>query len=244
MKQLLTILAFCFFFSLCSLTYAKPLIVIDPGHGGKDKGAIGYGGLLEKDVVLSVALELERLLNENLDVTVRLTRRDDKYLELKERTQFANDYEATLFISLHGNASRTGNASGFETYYLDNTNDKGSKKLAERENEEHGKPVGDLEFILSDLIQSGKIDDSIALARVVHAELERHIHSKWKEAKSIGVKKAPFYVLVGAHMPCILIELLFVDNKSDSKLLTDRAFRKDLAVGLMLGIERYLKREQ
>ena len=222
----------------------KPLIVIDPGHGGEDYGAVGVGGVMEKDLVLSIALELEKILVSELDAVVRLTRRTDTFVPLADRTNLANDYEADLFLSLHVNASPKGKLAGLETFYLDNSGDEATKKLAERENrslrfEESG--GGDLGFMLSDLIQSAKLDESIILANVVHKGLLRHLKPRWEGIRDLKVRKAPFYVLVGAHMPCILVELFFVDNREDGRRLANRKFRSDIAQGLLGGIREYLQ---
>jgi len=218
------------------------VIVIDPGHGGEDLGAVGQGGLLEKDVVLAVALELEKLLQEELGATVRLTRRTDVFVPLMERTAFANDFEAKIFISLHANASEKGNLSGFETYYLDNTGNKASKRLAERENRslEFEESMEDLHFILSDLIQTSKLEQSVTLANFVQKSTVASLQRKWNNIKDLGVKRAPFYVLVGAHMPCILVEMFFIDSPQDGPRLADPAFRRGIARGLFEGIQKYL----
>lgn len=225
-----------------------PLIVIDPGHGGEDFGAIGQGGLLEKDVTLAVALKLEQLLISRMQATVRLTRRSDSFVALAERTNLANDSEAALFISLHANASPEGKLAGLETYYLDNTDDQASHKLAERENESTrfegaiaDAPTGDLQFMLSDLIQNGKLDDSIIAANRIHKSLIARLAAskQWPELISLGVKRAPFYVLVGAHMPCVLVEMFFIDNPIEGRYLGTAEFQNALAEGLYAGIAGY-----
>ncbi len=223
----------------------RPLVVLDPGHGGEDFGAIGRGGLLEKDVVLAIALELEKLLTARLPVLVRLTRRKDVFVPLAERTAMANDYEADLFVSLHVNADPSGKAEGFEMYYLDNAGDQGSMKLAERENAsvKYEAEQNDLYFMLSDLIQNAKLDDSILLANVVQQKLGRFMAPKWSGAKGRGVKKAPFYVLVGAHMPCIVAELFFINHARDGANLGRPEFRRDVAEGLFWGIQEFLERQ-
>ncbi|MFI5224773.1 MAG: N-acetylmuramoyl-L-alanine amidase, partial [Nitrospirales bacterium] len=139
-------------------------IVLDPGHGGKDPGAIGVGGIAEKDIVLAVAKKLERKLKQEMGVEVVLTRRDDRFIPLEDRTAIANAEGADLFVSLHMNASPNGEAKGLETYYLDNTNDEGSLRLAARENSTSRRNVSDLQFILSDMTQNMKLEDSITLA--------------------------------------------------------------------------------
>lgn len=222
----------------------RPLIVIDPGHGGDDTGAKGPGGLLEKDVVLSVALELRKLLVEKLGAVVKLTREGDIFVPLMQRTALANDLEADLFISLHTNASEGGKLSGFEVYYLDNTGDKSSHKLAERENAslEFEKGQGDLQFMLSDLIQNAKLEDSILLASLLEKSVSRTIKTQWKTGGVLGVKKAPFYVLVGSYMPSVLVEMYFINHAQEGKHLANPSFRRDLAIGLFFGIRDFLDR--
>ncbi len=220
----------------------KILVVIDPGHGGEDFGAAGYGGLLEKDVVLNVALELEKLLQEKLNAVVRMTRRKDVFVPLADRTALANDFDADIFISLHANASPGGKLSGVETYYLDNSGDKASERLAEMENKvvHLEGPEGDLKYMLSDLIQSAKLEDSMRLAKNVQDSIMKDLRIDWNVGKSFGVKKGPFYVLVGAHMPCILVEMGFVDNRIDGSNLADKRFRSELSKALFLGIKNFI----
>ncbi len=224
----------------------KVLVVIDPGHGGEDFGAEGPGGLLEKDVALAVALELERLLLTETGIGVRLTRRKDVFVPLVERIQFANDYQADLFISIHSNASPRAHLSGVETYYLDNTKDEASRLLAERENatvktqvEQH-----DLQFILSDLIQNTKLEESVLLANILQRDLVNYMRARLDGIKDLGVKKAPFYVLVGAHMPCALTEVFFIDNEVDGDRLGKKEFRNEVAEGLRRGVMEFLKRQR
>lgn len=221
----------------------KKVIVIDPGHGGEDFGAVGVAKSLEKDIVLSVAFELEKILKEELNATVRLTRRDDSFVPLAARTKVANDANADLFISLHANSSPAHKAAGLEVYYLDNSNDQASRVLAERENASLGfenKP-SDVQMMLSDLIQNGKMSESIRLAELLNQSLMQELKPQWPDIKSLGIKKAPFYVLVGAHMPCVLVEMFFVDNISDGSKLLRRPFRRKLALGLSRGIAAYLE---
>lgn len=221
-----------------------PLIVLDAGHGGEDFGAVGVGGLLEKDVTLAVALELERILSEKHSATVRLTRTSDVFVPLAERTDLANDFEADLFVSLHVNASPQGKLSGLETFYLDNSHDEASKKLAERENSSmrFEGSQGDLQFMLSDLIQNAKLNDSIKLANLIQRSTFGAVSKKWKTGTTLGVRKGPFYVLVGAHMPCVLVEMFFIDNEVDGPNLSSGKFRRALAEGLASGIGQFIKK--
>jgi len=219
-------------------------IVVDPGHGGQDLGAQGYNGVLEKDVVLDVAQELERRLRQRLSAEVLLTRRGDQEISLAERTQQANRLNADLFVSLHVNGAPNRRARGFEVYYLDNTDDRASMKLAERENQSMGlsETPGDLEFLISDLIQGGKAADSIELAHLVAEGMARYLRSRWPRVRNLGVKRAPFFVLVGAHMPCVLVEMFFITNPEEEQWLGRPDFRRDLAEAIYKGIERYMAR--
>ena len=226
-------------------SFKDKVIVIDPGHGGEDFGAVGKDGLYEKDVTLLVALELEKMIEKRLGASVRLTRRSDKFIPLAERTNLANDFDASLFISLHVNSSERGKARGFETYYLDNTDSAASSKLAERENAsiQFEGPQADLQFMLSDLIQSAKRDESIALANLIQQESVKYLKSDWKNIQNRGVRTAPFYVLVGAHMPCILVEMFFINHPEEGVRLSKGSFREDIAEGLFRGVKAFFKHE-
>lgn len=233
------LLLFCCLFLLGN----KPLIVIDPGHGGVEEGAKGVTGDLEKNVVLAISLELEKLLKSKSKITPVLTRKTDLDISLAERTKIANSNNADLFISIHANASVTKKLSGIETYYLDNTDDHASLKLAERENTtlKKGKQ-DDLDFILSDLIQTGKLEESISLAHYLQDNLITTIQKVYPSVRDLGVKKAPFYVLVGAHMPCVLVEVSFIDHQVEGKLLADKKYQKLIAKALYEGVLKFLVR--
>ena len=223
-----------------------PLIVIDPGHGGEDFGALGADGLKEKEYVLDIANRLAPLLEKELHVRTAMTRHDDTFIALSERTKIANDKKAALFISLHANASPgKRKASGFETFYLDNSGDEASKLLAQRENASISLEgaEGDLDFILSDLIQNGKLDDSITLAHLIQKSVSTSLQKEWTDLKNLGVKRAPFYVLVGAHMPCVLVEMYFIDSKTDSEKIRNEKFREKLVIALKDGVAEFLKRQ-
>ncbi|MBX7143801.1 MAG: N-acetylmuramoyl-L-alanine amidase [Oligoflexia bacterium] len=206
-------------------------VMIDPGHGGEDQGARGYAGLLEKDVVLDLSLRLEKVLQAR-GVAVRRTRSGDEFVPLALRTQAANEWNADVFISLHTNASLKGESSGLHVYYLDTAGDEAARLLAERENDvdSMGGGQSDVQFMLGDLMQGAKAAQSLKLAQVVAASLNALApNNKRARAGRVGVKKAPFYVLVGAHMPCVLVELLFIDSPEDAKRLADTEFRDEAA---------------
>jgi N-acetylmuramoyl-L-alanine amidase len=223
-----------------------PVLVLDPGHGGDDFGAENEQGLLEKDVVLAVALEVERLINQRGFAKVLLTRRKDTFVPLLERVEIANRNNAILFLSLHNNASPKHNQSGMNTYILDNSSDEASRLLAERENKSAGESAtnSDLDFIVSDLIQSSKHPKSILLAESLNKIVPSTVRTLWPQIPAGHIKKAPFYVLVGARMPCALAELFFLDHEVDSEYLGDPAFRKVLAEGIAKGLEVFMAKSR
>jgi N-acetylmuramoyl-L-alanine amidase len=215
--------------------------VLDPGHGGVDFGAVSDLGGIEKEITLDIALRVASILRLRHHFRVHLTRDDDIFVPLARRTAFANLKQASVFVSLHVNASERHDASGLEAYYLDNTNDEASTKLAERENGVvSGGAIDDLSFMLSDLIQSGKLEDSILLTRGIESGIKRKIGHESNNLRSLGVKKAPFFVLVGAHAPCSLVEMFFVDNPNDAKMLRSERFRALLASGIAEGIVGFI----
>jgi N-acetylmuramoyl-L-alanine amidase len=214
-------------------------IVLDPGHGGKDPGAIGVGGIAEKDLVLSIAKKLAVKLTRELGVEVILTRKDDRYVPLEDRTAMANAEDADLFLSLHMNASPNVEARGLETYYLDNTNDEASIRLAARENSTSRKKISDLQFILSDMMQNVKLEDSISLAHHLQGALVSGMSRKMSDVKDLGVKKALFYVLVGARMPSVLVEMFFITHRVEGRAMHDEGYQDAMVDALLDGIRKY-----
>lgn len=214
-------------------------IVLDPGHGGRDPGAIGFGGIAEKDVVLSVARKLARKLQREMGIEVVLTRKDDSFVRLEDRTAMANAEDADLFVSLHMNASPNSDARGLETYYLDNTNDEASIRLAARENGTARNKVSDLQFILSDMTQNMKLEDSITLAHRLQGSLVASMAREMADVRDLGVKKALFYVLVGARMPSVLVEMFFITNRSEGRAMTQERYQDAVVDSLYEGIQKY-----
>ena len=214
-------------------------IVLDPGHGGKDPGAIGMGGVAEKDIVLSVAKRLAVKLRKEMGVEVVLTRTDDRFIALEDRTAIANAEDADLFISLHMNASPNRAARGVETYYLDNTTDEASIRLAARENSTSRKNVSDLQFILSDMTQNLKLEDSVTLAHRLQSSMVSTIGGHMREVKDLGVKKALFYVLVGARMPSVLVEMFFITHSEEGRAMSQSKLQDAMADALYDGIHQY-----
>jgi len=219
-------------------------IVLDPGHGGFDAGAVGNNGLEEKELTLEFGRRVKALLERDSSIAVHLTRTDDAFVPLARRTGYANQRKADAFVSLHLNASPSHQVRGLESYYLDTTDDEASRLLAERENGvPPGGAVDDLTFILSDLIQTGKLEESVELAHHLESAVHRLSLTSYPESKSHGVKKGPFYVLVGAHMPCTLIELFFIDNPGDGAKLATDSFRSIVSEGLAQGLTRFARGE-
>jgi N-acetylmuramoyl-L-alanine amidase len=214
-------------------------IVLDPGHGGKDPGAIGVGGVAEKDLVLAIAKKLAVKLKRELGIDVVLTRKDDRYVALEDRTAIANAEDADLFISLHMNASLNVEARGLETYYLDNTTDEASIRLAARENSTSRKNLSDLQFILSDMMQNVKLEDSITLAHRLQGALVAGMSRKMSDVKDLGVKKALFYVLVGARMPSVLVEMFFITNRIEGRVMNEESYQDAMVDALLEGISKY-----
>ncbi len=214
-------------------------IVLDPGHGGKDPGAIAYG-MKEKDIVLQVAKRLADELRRDLGVTVILTREDDVFLPLEERTAIANTSGADLFVSLHINAHPSPQIKGFETYFLNlSTNDE-AMRVAARENATSAHQMSDLQDILLDIMRNSKINESARLARQVHGSIASGLANPPFTLKDMGVKQAPFYVLIGAEMPAILLELAFISNPDDARLLGDGSFIEQMAGTISAGIRSYI----
>ena len=217
-------------------------IVIDPGHGGRDYGAPGYlKGVHEKSVVLNIGKKLAKKIREKLGCEVILTRNGDKYLTLEERTAIANTKNADLFISLHTNAARNRRAYGIETYFLNLATDDDAILVAARENATSTKNISDLQTILSDLMQNAKINESSRLAVHVQEAMYKHMKKKYSRIKNKGVKQAPFYVLLGAQMPSILIETSFISNPRECKRLNNSRYQDHLCDAIVNGIRSYIK---
>ena len=174
-----------------------------------------------------------------MGIEVVLTRTDDQFIPLEDRTAVANAQNADLFISLHMNASPNGDAKGVETYYLDNTTDEASMRLAARENATSRKNVSDLQFILSDMTQNLKLEDSVTLAHSLQGALVGTMGNHLREIKNLGVKKALFYVLVGARMPSVLVEMFFITNREEGRAMSQGKFQDSVVDSLYDGIQQY-----
>ncbi len=214
-------------------------IVIDPGHGGHDSGTIGVGGIMEKDVVLDVALRLGKLLHDKLGAEVTYTRSDDTFIPLETRTAIANKAEADLFISVHANSSGDETARGVETYYLNFTSQPDALDVAARENAVSDQGVHQLADLVKKITLKDKIDESREFAADVEESLYDGLHKGNDGLKNRGVKKAPFVVLIGANMPSILTEISFVTNSKDAAQLRTPDYRERVAQSIYRGVAAY-----
>ncbi len=224
------------------------VVVIDPGHGGEDTGAIGPGGTTEKDITLQIALRLKETIEEDLPyVNVVLTRTDDTYIPLKERTAIANRVRADLFLSIHANAAYRRGASGVETFFLSlEASDNEARMLAAIENNmvpaeepdimDGKKEVDELTSILWDLTQTKTHHESQLLAEFVHTFLVEVV-----KEENRGVKQAPFIVLAGATMPAVLVEVGFISNPEEEERLSQKDYQEKIARAIAGGILNFEK---
>ncbi|MCK4378429.1 MAG: N-acetylmuramoyl-L-alanine amidase, partial [Deltaproteobacteria bacterium] len=187
------------------------------------------------------ALRLKKELKKQMEGQVVMTRDHDCFIPLEERTVIANTKKADLFVSIHANASRNRKAHGVETYFLNLATDKEAMELAALENATSTKKISDLQLILNDLMRNSKISESSRLARAVQDSLVKCLKSKYRDVKNLGVKQAPFYVLIGAQMPSILVETSFLSHKMEEKRLNSAAYRQKIAEGIAAGIKVYIE---
>jgi len=216
-------------------------IVVDAGHGGKDPGAIGAGGTQEKDVTLALAKILAKRLKQEFGCQVVLTRDKDVFLALEERTALANRLGADLFISIHANASANRSVQGIETYYLNFSKNDKAAAVAARENGTSLKQVSDLEMILFDLMANSKINESSRLAAEIQNSLVSNLNRHYSQVKDHGVRQGPFYVLLGATMPSVLVETAFISNKTEEKRLASSKYQQRAADAIVAGVKKFAK---
>lgn len=228
---------------------AKRRIVIDAGHGGHDPGAVGPRGLYEKDVVLDIALKLRKILSSDPLNEVFLTRETDVFIPLEERIVIANKKNADFFVSIHANASPGRQARGIETYLLNWTDNEEANKVAARENQISLKKMkvmnrkmqmDDLDIIKSDLLRQNKRDESIKLAHYIQKSMVSTLDNGNKDTLDLGVKQALFYVLFGARMPSVLVEVSFISNPEEEKLLSKDSYKKQIAEAIAEGLNKYI----
>jgi N-acetylmuramoyl-L-alanine amidase len=233
---------------LGNLTLAQQLglgvhrIVIDPGHGGRDPGAIA-NGLREKDITLKVAKLTAARLTDKYQYEVILTRDRDTSLPLEERTAIANTSKADLFVSIHVNAHPSVAVSGIETFYLNLATNNEAMRVAARENATTTHHISDLQDILAELMQNSKIQESSVLADYVQNRLVSGLRESRYNTENLGVKQAPFYVLLGAEMPAVLAEISFLSNKSEATRLRDEEYLREIADHIAAGVAGYVEHQ-
>ncbi len=213
-------------------------IVIDAGHGGHDPGARA-NGLVEADLVLDIARRVERLLTSRPGFQVVLTRSTNEFIPLEERTAIANRENADLFLSIHANASRRVATRGVETYVLNFATNPEAEAVAARENASSSQTMGTLPAILNAIALNNKLDESRELATILQTNLVRRLRSEDANVKDLGVKQAPFVVLIGAQMPSILAEISFITNKAEAALLKKDTYRDHIAQAIADAVIKY-----
>lgn len=218
-------------------------IVIDPGHGGKDPGAIGRRGTREKDIVLMIAKKVREILERRTGLRVYLTRDRDKFVPLRERTMYANRMGADIFVSIHCNYSKRRSAEGIETYFLSEAKTQWERAVAAFENSaikyevENNVDTSDIiKYILMDMAQTEYLKESQDLAAYIQESIVKRTRRIDR-----GVKQAGFYVLAGAYMPAVLVEVSFISNPTEEKLLRSKRYQEKIAKGIADGIEKFIR---
>lgn len=222
-------------------------IVIDPGHGGKDSGTIGRSGLMEKTIALDVGLRLGKLIKRKTSMKVVYTRDEDVFIPLYQRTKIANEANGKIFISIHVNGVKNRNAHGFETWLLAPANTEEAIALAQQENsviameesKSHYQEFSSIGLILSTMAQSAWLKESEQLAATIQEKLNGRI-----DGPDRGVKQADFYVLIGATMPNVLVEIGFITNRIEEKKLAQSEYRQKIAEGVFEAITEFKKEQE
>ena len=215
-------------------------IVLDPGHGGQQLGAVSRSGVTEKAITLDIAERLQRLMKQS-PYEVLLTRERDLGISLEERVAFANAQQADLFVSIHVNWIPSRGVRPLETYFVGPTDDPADLRLASAENRDAGYPLAAYRRLLEKVYIDTRRDESRALAQTIHGELYRSLSGLNPRLENRGVKMAPFAVLVGTEMPAILVEVSCLSNDQEVELLTSADYREQIAAALLRGIRAYSK---
>jgi N-acetylmuramoyl-L-alanine amidase len=210
-------------------------VVIDAGHGGHDTGSVGPTGYTEKELVLDVARRLKGLIETELGAEVVMTRSDDNFVPLENRTMVANQQEADLFISIHANSSSAKSVRGVETYFLDFTASREALETASRENAVSDRSIHELQDLVKKIMLKDKLDESRELAQ----HIEKSLAARKGSGMDRGIKQAPFVVLIGANMPSVLAEICFISNPQDEKLVKTPESRQAIAESLFEGVRSY-----
>ena len=215
-------------------------VVLDPGHGGEDPGAIGKKGLKEKDIVLAVASELRALLAAK-GLEVVMTRESDIFIPLENRPVIANQQKADLFISIHANANRNRKRKGVQGFYLNFSPDPQVIEIAASENATSTKRIGEMQDTLKKIVQNSKILESRDLAYKIHTNLVKSLSQHYSGVESLGVRGGPFWVLIGGEMPSVLVEISHLSNAQEEERLGNPSYRRQVALGIYQGILEYMR---
>ena len=213
-------------------------VIIDPGHGGHDPGTMSKKGLREKDLVLDISTRVAKILDSK-GFQVLMTRTKDVFIPLEERTAIANSNDADVFVSIHVNASRSSKPRGVETYYLNLATTPDAAEVAARENASTTRRLSELNDLLQKVMNNSKIEESQELARHVQGTMASNLFSSTKDSRNRGIKTAPFYVLLGARVPSVLVEVAYLSNRKDEELLKSAAYRQKIAESIASGVGSY-----
>ena len=215
-------------------------IVIDPGHGGKDPGTIGKTGTMEKLIVLDICKRLKDLLDKTDSLEVIMTRETDIYVPVENRTVIANQQQADLFISVHANANPSKKRSGVETFYLNFSRDPSVIETAALENATSTKNLSEMRSILEKIAKNSKVLESKELADNIQTNVVRALQKQYKDVKDLGYKGGPFWVLIGADTPSVLVEVSYLSNAKEEIRLKNAQYRQNIAQGIYNGIKEYI----
>ena len=213
-------------------------ILIDAGHGGHDPGTMG-NGLKEKDLALDISRRVAKLLRQDDELEVKMTRDSDVFIPLEERTAIANTQEADLFVSIHINASRSSRPRGLETFYLNLATTPDAEEVAARENAVSTRRIAELQNLLEQVMNNSRIQESREMAHAVQNSMALGVLKSKRHKRNRGVKTAPLYVLLGANMPAVLVEVGFISNSADAKELGSASHRQQVASSIAEGIRAY-----
>ena len=215
-------------------------IVIDPGHGGKDPGAIGKSGTMEKIIVLDICHRLKKLLSSNNDLEVIMTRESDIYVPVENRTVIANQKRADLFVSVHANSNPSKKRSGVETFYLNFSQDPSVIETAALENATSTKNLSEMRSILEKIAKNSKVMESKELAKDIQKNLVLTLQKMHKDVKDLGYKGGPFWVLIGVETSSVLVEVSYLSNSKEETRLKNAQYRQYIAQGIYNGIKEYV----
>jgi N-acetylmuramoyl-L-alanine amidase len=215
-------------------------IVIDPGHGGKDPGAIGKSGTMEKKIVLDICQRLKKLLGTHKNLEIIMTRESDIYVPVENRTVIANQKRADLFISVHANSNPSKKRSGVETFYLNFSQDPSVIETAALENATSTKNLSEMRSILEKIAKNSKVMESKELANDIQKNIIMTLQKMYRDVRDLGYKGGPFWVLIGVETPSVLVEVSYLSNAKEETRLKNAQYRQYIAQGIYSGIKEYM----